>query len=586
MAWASGETIRQYNDLVRAESTVYTGSINRGVCDDFTIGIQPNSGGRDFDGQIGEVRLSSVSRSNAWLQATKLTLFDEIGSYGTVETYDSPAVYSNGFAKRIEITIDSTKIDSDLTDFPVLIALSAASGISDTDLSEVFTDIADVNRKKISVTDVDGTELPVEIVSWDATANTAELWVKVSTVYSAQDTTLYLYFDPAQGENTTYVGDTGEAIAASVWSTWYKQVYHMQEGAGLDTVPDSCLLNDLGNTSYGGLTPTQVTGKIGKALDFEESENHDKWGNTGYNFSGTDAYTVEAWLKPEAYVQQYQTAVMLSNPSTDQTGLRLMDGKFNVVSVLGGTGRNVTSTNTPTMGEWQYVASKWANGNDLCLFEGLTKFTQGPYTGSIARSTIETHIGDTHYTNGREWDGSVDEVRISHLELSDDMLKANYYSGMDDLLTFGTVEVPASGGGSEAAAGGMILCVPVAPVIVPTAAFAKLATVTAGMQAADGKTDLYTVPTGKSAVITHVIIRNPTASLAGGTDFDLGDGANADTWKTAIDLSGLTATTDAIIIDLNTKFTVFDAGDVFGIKPVTGATADADATIDVFGYEF
>ncbi len=113
----------------------------------------------------------------------------------------------------------------------------------------------------------------------------------------------------------------------------------------------------------------------------------------------------------------------------------------------------------------------------------------------------------------------------------------------------------------------------------------RLASVTAGMQTADGKTTVYTVPTGKKMIPTHVVIRNPTASLAGGTDYDLGDGANADTWKTTIDLSGMTATTDCIVISNdNAKFTVYDAADAFGIKPATGSTADADATVELFGY--
>jgi len=82
-------------------------------------------------------------------------------------------------------------------------------------------------------------------------------------------------------------------------------------------------------------------------------------------------------------------------------------------------------------------------------------------------------------------------------------------------------------------------------------------------------------------------VRNPTASLAGGTDFDFGDGANADTWKNTVNLSTMTATTDYMVVDgSNAKYTIFDAGDAFGVKPVTGATADAEATIDVFGYEF
>ena len=119
-------------------------------------------------------------------------------------------------------------------------------------------------------------------------------------------------------------------------------------------------------------------------------------------------------------------------------------------------------------------------------------------------------------------------------------------------------------------------------------AITKLATGTVDLQNGDSKTTVYTVPPGKSAIVTHVVIRNPTASLAGGADFDIGDGANADTWKQTINLSGLTGTDDYMVIDNNNTAigAVFDAGDEFGIVPATGATADAQATMDVFGYEF
>lgn len=114
-----------------------------------------------------------------------------------------------------------------------------------------------------------------------------------------------------------------------------------------------------------------------------------------------------------------------------------------------------------------------------------------------------------------------------------------------------------------------------------------LASVTVNLQDGDGKSTIYTVPSGKSMIVTHVVIRNPTASLAGGTDFDLGDGASANTWKNAVNLSTMTATTDFMVIEgNNAKYTVFDAGDVFGIIPVTGATLDADATAELFGYLF
>ncbi|MBU1066964.1 hypothetical protein KKE60_04220 [Patescibacteria group bacterium] len=112
-----------------------------------------------------------------------------------------------------------------------------------------------------------------------------------------------------------------------------------------------------------------------------------------------------------------------------------------------------------------------------------------------------------------------------------------------------------------------------------------LGSATVNLKAGDSKSVAYTVPIGKKAVITHVVIRNPTASLAGGTDFDIGSGANADTWLQSNNLAAMTATTDYKVITSTTKYTLEIAAATFGIKPITGATLDADATMDVFGYE-
>lgn len=100
------------------------------------------------------------------------------------------------------------------------------------------------------------------------------------------------------------------------------------------------------------------------------------------------------------------------------------------------------------------------------------------------------------------------------------------------------------------------------------------------------KTTLYTVPTGKVAYIMFVVVRDPSATLAGGTEYDLGTGANADTWKQNVDLSSMTtSSTDYMVIDSNnTKYKECAAADAFGIKVITGSTGAATATIDVFGY--
>jgi len=102
-----------------------------------------------------------------------------------------------------------------------------------------------------------------------------------------------------------------------------------------------------------------------------------------------------------------------------------------------------------------------------------------------------------------------------------------------------------------------------------------------------GKTTLYTVPSGKTFYPVMVVVREPSASMAGGTDYDFGTGANADTWRQTVDLSSMTTlSTDYMVIsgaDV-TKYTDCAASSVFGIKVITGTTAACTATIDVFGF--
>lgn len=114
---------------------------------------------------------------------------------------------------------------------------------------------------------------------------------------------------------------------------------------------------------------------------------------------------------------------------------------------------------------------------------------------------------------------------------------------------------------------------------------ALLDSATVDLQDGDSASDVYTVPPGKKAVIAFVVIRNPTASLAGGSDFDIGSGANKDTWLQTNTLVAMTATTDYKVITSTAKYTLEVAGAAFGIKPITGATLDAQATMEVWGYE-
>ena len=105
------------------------------------------------------------------------------------------------------------------------------------------------------------------------------------------------------------------------------------------------------------------------------------------------------------------------------------------------------------------------------------------------------------------------------------------------------------------------------------------------MKTATTKTTLYTVPASHKAIISHVLIMNPSASLAGCIDVDFGSAATCTTWVQCVDLSGMTATSDYRLISSTGIFTVEDAADAFGIYINTGSTGTATARIIVFGME-
>lgn len=109
----------------------------------------------------------------------------------------------------------------------------------------------------------------------------------------------------------------------------------------------------------------------------------------------------------------------------------------------------------------------------------------------------------------------------------------------------------------------------------------RLSTTTGVDMKTAASTTLYTVPAGKTAIITHVVVRNNSASLAGGTDYDFTG------WRQTVDLSGMTtvSTTYRVFYATdNTSYTAAVSGSTFQITVSTGSTAACTASIDVFGY--
>ena len=123
------------------------------------------------------------------------------------------------------------------------------------------------------------------------------------------------------------------------------------------------------------------------------------------------------------------------------------------------------------------------------------------------------------------------------------------------------------------------------------------ALVAVGTAANGTKAILYTVPAGKRCIVTHVIIRDPSGTLAGCNNVDFGTGvacATENFLNAEAGIVDVTATDDYMtLVAVSDDYKIID-GDAaaavdreFGIQIIAGATAAAaTATIDVFGYLF
>jgi len=351
----------------------------------------------------------------------------------------------SGWAKRRQITIDHTRINSDLTNFPILLYLSASSGINGADVTSIFDEVG-ANRKKIAVTLADGvTQCYVEVEKWDAVNEKAWLWVKVPSISSTSDTILYIYYDNTQPDNTDYVGDPGETPAPNVWDEHFVLVTHMKDDPDTSHVKDSTVNANHG-TKKAANEPIEADGKIAKAQHHDANDYIDCGADSSLDI--TSQVTLEAWVNVDATQADY----------TNIVGKRTSGGDFAYmlykivdttrlrphVKQSDGTYKSFDSAASLGTGAWKHVAMV-ADGSNLRLYIDGTEDGNSPvaYDGTIkSLSTTPVRIGNDLYET-LCFDGYIDECRISNAGRSAAWIKATYETGRDNLLTWGSEETPA-----------------------------------------------------------------------------------------------------------------------------------------------
>lgn len=366
------------------------------------------------------------------------------------------------WAKRRKITIDNTNIDSNLTHFPIPIVLGTSVGQSNQDVSDIFDELAsDANRFKIAITKVDKiTQIYGDIETWDDASEKAVIHVAKSdlNITSSSITELYLYFDSAQDDNTTYISDSGGTAAQSVWDSNFKAVYHMAQdpSGGAPQLLDSTSNNNDGTSAGSMASGDLVDGDIGKAIDFDGVDDRINISPSAeINDLASDAFTVEAIIHPRTVGESSTGRIAAKRHGaggllggwlffTDATASL---GFITANSSSGVEANQRGANDAITLNTTQYVAVTYDDNDDRKghIIVGTSEIL---YDTNIAASgTVGVDSGGflTIGNQGgggddRTFDGWQGELRISDIIRPTAWIKATKYALTDDLIVFSATE--------------------------------------------------------------------------------------------------------------------------------------------------
>ena len=230
--------------------------------DDTTVTI----GNWDVEGVTGEAFSSTTNSDTADDSDIYITFTDGvlandatpelIYTQGTLEDLAGNLLVSNSadawwdesWQNRTKITFSGNDAggSENLDNFTVLVSLTAA----DVDFDKIKADGADIRFMDSD----NATELSYQIESWDDSAKTATIWVKVPRIDQGSTTDhIFLYYN-----NT----DATDASSTAAWDSKYQGVWHMNEGTGVSQVDSTGNTNDASPVN----SPVATDGKMGGGL--------------------------------------------------------------------------------------------------------------------------------------------------------------------------------------------------------------------------------------------------------------------------------------------------------------------------------
>jgi hypothetical protein len=340
--------------------------------------------------------------------------------------------YNGSWPYRVKLTIDHTKVAADQTDFPVYVDLSNMP-------AGFHSHVNQTDGRDIRVTTSNGvTELPREVVFYNSTSDTGELYFKYSgTLSSSTDTNVYIYYGNSGASDYAVTNTYGRN---NVWNSNYMTVQHLKDTTTSSTT-DSTSNNNNMTKKAAARPPETSSGKIAQAQDLDGSYDLLYHSDSTSLDVGGSALTISAWIKAGTLPSAGNQAYLIHKEDSVTAGYGLKLGNFdsagnqlylevNNTSDTTFTRESLTSETFST-GTWYYVTGVLPGAGSLPLVyinavnkDGWTD--GGNFSGTIKNGDWNFDIGTSTDGGGDYFDGIMDEVRISNVARSATWITTDY----------------------------------------------------------------------------------------------------------------------------------------------------------------
>ncbi|MCP4130866.1 MAG: DUF2341 domain-containing protein, partial [bacterium] len=289
-----------------------------------------------------------------------------------------------------------------------------------------ITDAAIIDAVKSGAPDIrffdtDASVLNHEIEEWDQDNDTASVWVMVPQVDGNSNSDyIMMFYDDKDSASIA-----GAQSRNMVYDSSYVGVWHLHEdpSSGANSMENSKSSSFYG-TPEGTLAGSDsVSGMMGKGLNFS--------GDDGVNLGDIDItqdLTISAWVKASALVSWGRIVAKAWATNSDPWIIYNMSfdaGGQPISHITTGSADTYCSGSALSTGTWYHITTTY-DGSNIRVFTNGSQSGSGAKTGDLNSNNVVTYIGMNNNNGGQNFQGIIDEVRISNTARSADWIKLSY----------------------------------------------------------------------------------------------------------------------------------------------------------------